>query len=49
MIFNTEFHNSIIPGNFQKFPGIQDIALELASEHDIFLIFKAKFKFSDKN
>ena len=31
LIFNTEFQNFIIPGNFQKFPGTLDIALELAS------------------
>ena len=31
LIFNTKFKNSIIPGNFQKFPGTLDIALELAS------------------
>ena len=28
---NAELQNSIIPGNFQKFPGTLDIALELAS------------------
>ena len=32
LIFNAEFQNSIIPGNFQKFPGSQDIALELVSD-----------------
>ena len=30
LIFNTEFQNSNIPGNFQKFAGSLDIALELA-------------------
>ena len=29
-MFNAEFQNSINPGNFQKIPGIQDIALELS-------------------
>ena len=31
LIFNTEFQNSIIPGNFQKFSGTLEIALELAT------------------
>ena len=31
LIFNTEFQNFIIPGNFQKFSGTLDITLELAT------------------
>ena len=31
LIFNTDFQNFIIPGNFQKFSGTLDITLEVSS------------------
>ena len=36
LIFNAEFENYIIPGNFQKFPGTLDIALETSRNDEIF-------------
>ena len=45
LIFNAEFENYIIPGNFQKFPGTLDIALERIFDFS-FLVTLVFFKAS---